>query len=102
MARCVVLRTPVIVTDVFDLTVEVLTVNVAVAEPAVTVTLAGTVATAELLLDSVTLAPPAGAGPLRVTVPVEVLPPRTDVGFKVTELSVGMVTVRDAVRVVPP
>lgn len=102
MARCVVLRTPVIVTDVFDLTVEVLTVNVAVAEPAVTVTLAGTVATAELLLDSVTLAPPAGAGPLRVTVPVEVLPPGTDVGFKVTELSVGMVTVRDAVRVVPP
>ena len=102
MARCVVLRTPVIVTDVFDLTVEVLTVNVAVAEPAVTVTLAGTVATAVLLLDSVTLAPPAGAGPLRVTVPVEGLPPPTEIGFKVTELSVAVVTVKDAVRVVPP
>ena len=102
MARRVAPRTPVIVTDVLDMTPEVLTVKVAVLEPADTVTLAGIVATAVLLLDSVTGAPAAGATPLRVTVPVEVLPPRTDVGFKDTELSVAVVTVKVAVRVTPP
>jgi len=48
--------------------------------PAATVTFAGTVATAVLLLDSVTTAPPDGAGPLNVTVPVDELPPVTVVG----------------------
>lgn len=101
VARCVVLRTPVIVTDLLKVTVKARTVKVAVVEPAETVTLAGTVATAVLLLESVTAAPADGAGPLSVTVPVEVLPPRTEVGLKVTELSVGVVTVSVAVRVVP-
>jgi hypothetical protein len=50
------------------------TVKVAVLEPAGMVTLEGTVATKTLLLDSVTLAPPAGALPLIVTVAVEVRP----------------------------
>ena len=49
---------------------------------AATVTLAGTWAAAVLLLDRVTNAPPTGAGPLSVTVPVEVLPPMTDAGLK--------------------
>jgi len=62
--------------------------KVAVVTPEATVTLAGTVATGVLLLLSVTRAPPAGAGPLSVTVPVDELPPRTDVGLNVTELSV--------------
>ena len=69
---------------------------------AATVTLPGTVAAAVLLLDSVTTAPPAGAGPLSVTVPVELVPPRTEVGFKETVFRVAGVTVRVAVRVAPP
>ena len=62
----------------------VVAVKVAVVAPAATVTVGGTVA-AGLLLVRVTMAPPAGAGPLRVTVPVEGLPPTTLVGFTVTE-----------------
>ena len=66
-------------------TLLVVTVKVALVAPAATVTLAGTVATAVLLLDSVTTAPPLGAAPLRVTVPCEELPPVTLVGFSVSE-----------------
>lgn len=61
------------------------TVNVALMAPAATVTLEGTVAAVVLLLESVTCAPPAGAGPLSVTVPVEEFPPVTLVGFSETE-----------------
>jgi hypothetical protein len=66
-------------------TVLVVTVNVAVGVPAATGTLAGTWAD-ELLLDSVTTAPPVGAAPVRVTVPVEELPPMTLAGLRDTEL----------------
>src|SRR2546422_3052426 len=62
----------------------VVPVNVALVAPAGTVTLAGTVA-AELSLDSATCAPPAGAGPSSVAVPVELLPPVTVVGFTPSE-----------------
>ena len=55
--------------------------NVAVVAPAATVTLDGTVAAAVLLLESAIVAPPAGAAPLSVTVPVEEFPPVTLVGF---------------------
>ena len=63
----------------------VVTVKVALVVPAATVTLAGTVATAMLLLESVTVAPPAGAPPVNVTVPVEELPPVTVAGLRATE-----------------
>src|SRR5216683_889537 len=63
----------------------VLTVNVALVAPAATVTLDGTLAAAVLLLDSATTAPPDGAAPLSVTVPVEEFPPTTLVGFSVSE-----------------
>ena len=58
-----------IVTVVFEDGLLVLTVNVALVCPAATVTLAGTVATFGLLLESVMTVPPEGAGPPRVTVP---------------------------------
>ena len=84
----------------------VLTVNVALLAPAAIVTLEGTRATNVLLLESVTCAPPAGAGPLNVTVPVDEFPPVTLVGLNVSEASVGAgggagVTVREADRVAP-
>jgi len=70
----------------------VLTVNVALLAPAATVTLAGTVAVDVLPLVSVTAAPPASAGPLSVTVPVEdCTPPVTVVGFSASVESVGLI-----------
>ena len=95
---------PEIVTVVDEDTILVLIANVALLAPAVTVTLAGTRATFVLLLESVTWAPPAGAGPLSVTVPVEdCKPPTTLLGLTVREESVGgaAVTVREADRVTP-
>ena len=83
-------------------TVRVVTVKVAVVFPAATVTLAGTVATVVELLERLTTAPPVGAGPLRVTVPVDGFPPFTLVGFSVNELTVGVVTVSVAVVVAVP
>src|SRR5436309_88894 len=74
------------VTGVAAATALVVTGKVALVPPAGTVTLEGTVAAAVLLLESVTWAPPAGAGPLSVTVPVEdCTPPTTLVGFSVSE-----------------
>jgi hypothetical protein len=81
----------------------VATVKFAAVAPAGTVTLAGTVAAA-LLLDSVTAAPPEGAGAFKVTVPVEGLPPPTLAGLRDTAESlapVGGFTVIVALRVVP-
>ena len=77
----------------------VLTVKLALVFPACTVTLDGTVATDVLLLESVTTAPPEGAAAVRVTVPVDLFPPLTMVGFRVSEESVtvaGGVMVREA------
>ncbi len=85
----------------------VLTVKVALVAPAGTATLEGTLV-APLLLESATCAPPAGAGPLSVTVPVEdCAPPITLVGYSVSEESEGAageagVTVSEAVLVTPP
>ena len=67
-----------------ELTAVVVTGKTAVVLAAGTVTLAGTVAE-EVLLDSATVAPPAGAAALRVRVPVEEAPPVTDVGLRDTE-----------------
>lgn len=79
----------------------VLAVNVALVNPAGTVTLDGTLVTAVLLLVSATTAPPAGAGPLSVTVPVEELPPIALDGFIASEVSTGASTVIVAVCVAP-
>ena len=90
-----------IVTDLVVVTVRVVTVNVAVVVPATTVTLAGTVATEVKLLERVITAPPVGAGPFKVTVPVEGVPPLTLLGFRVRALSTGVVTVKVVVRLAP-
>jgi hypothetical protein len=98
----------VIVTVVDVITALVLTVKLAVVAPAATVTLAGTRAAPVLLHESDTTAPPVGAAPLNVTVPVEnCVPPVTLVGFSVNEDSVtggggAGFTVSVAVLVVPP
>jgi hypothetical protein len=65
----------------------VVTVNVAVVAPAATTTLAGTVAETSLE-ESDTEAPPTGAAPLSVTVPVEGEPPSTVPGKSARTLSV--------------
>ena len=86
---------------------DVFTVKVALVAPAGTNTLEGTRA-APLLLESMTVAPPAGAGALSVTVPVEVCrPPITLVGLSVSDESVAGgggvgATVIEAVLVTPP
>ena len=80
-----------------DATPAVFTVKVAVVDPAVTLTLLGTVALV-LFEDSETAIPPLGAGPLSVTVPVEFDPPVTEVGetAKLTKPGGEIVRVPDA------
>ena len=65
----------------FAPTALVVTLKLALLAPAATVTLAGTPATAGLLLERVTTAPPEGAAAVKVAVPVEELGPTTLVGF---------------------
>jgi len=92
------------VTGVAAVTALVVTVNVALVAPAAIVTLAGTAA-ADALLERVTTAPPLGAAPLSVTVPVDGAPPFTVAGLSATEDSATAVagfTVSEAVFVVPP
>jgi hypothetical protein len=99
-------RVPEITAVVLADTALVFTEKLAAVAPAATVTLAGTVAAA-WLLDKVTAAPPEGATPLNVTVPVETLPPTTLVGLSesaeiVTGVGPAGATDRAAVLVTPP
>jgi hypothetical protein len=91
----------VIVTLVVKTTGSVLTVKVAVVEYAGMVTLEGTMAANPLLLDKNTTAPPAGAGPSSVTVPVEEPPPVMLEGFNVSDMSTGGRTISEADWVTP-
>ena len=72
-------------TEVEAVTGLVATVKFALVAPAGTVTIAGTMATAVLLLESASAVPPAGAAVFRVTVPVEGVPPVTLVGSRLRE-----------------
>jgi hypothetical protein len=83
-------RLAVMVTAVEAVIGVVLTTNVADVAPANTVTLTGTVAMG-LLSVNVTIVPPAGAAPLRFTVPFEETPPITVVGLRdIVERTAGI------------
>ena len=77
---------------VFDVTADVLTVKVAEVLPAGMVIVVGTVAE-DPVAERAMASPPVGAPILIVTVPMLVLPPTTDVGLSVTDLTVGGVSV---------
>jgi hypothetical protein len=87
-AEALVPAAAVIVEVAAGVTVRVVTVKVASVVPGATVMLEGTVAMAPLLLDSVTSVPPAGAAALRVTVPVDELPPTTVEAERVSDVGV--------------
>jgi hypothetical protein len=76
-------------------TVLVVILNVATDSPAATVTVCGTVAL-WVLMDKAIDAPPVGAGPLRVTVPVADVPPNTVGGATATLTRVAGVIVSGA------
>ncbi len=86
----------VIVEVVVVATATVVIVNVPVVAPAATVTVAGTVALVELEVRP-TDTPPVPAAPLRVTVPVEDVPPVRVAGLSETLESAAGVIVRVAV-----
>src|SRR5882762_9488068 len=69
-------------------TAMVFTLKLALVAPGATVTLAGTVA-AGSLLESVTGAPPAGAGAFSVTAPVAGFPPDTLAGLRLSDETTG-------------
>ena len=81
-----------------EATVDVVIVKDTDAAPAGTVTLAGGVVLESLELKATTN-PPAGALPLRVTVPVDVEPPTMVVGFRLKPVRLGGLMVNVAVLV---
>ena len=83
--------------DVFALTGVVVTVNVADDCPAATVTLDGTTACVGRELLTLTTAPPAGAGPVSVTVASTLPPPVTVDGLSTSAAVLGSATVSVAV-----
>src|SRR5262249_6085088 len=77
-------------TGVDEATEKLVIGKVTLVAPAGTVTLAGTAATAVLLLESVRNVPPAGAGVVSTMLPCAVLPPVTPLGASVrADISVG-------------
>jgi len=90
----------VTVPDVAVATAVVVAVNLAVDEPAATVTLTGTVI--DFVEDESLTTMAVSAVALSVTRPAELAPPVTLVGERVTELTANGFTVRIAVSVTPP
>jgi len=76
---------------------KVVIVKFAEVVPASTVTLAGTVVEGDMPPPSETKIPPAGASPLRVTVPVTLFPPTRVAGDRLKLVSTGVLIVNVAV-----
>ena len=74
------------VTGVEAVTTLVVIVKLALLAPAATVTLTGTVA-GPVPAERATTAPPVGAGLVRVTLPIALSPPTTELGVMVSALS---------------
>ena len=89
------------VIDVESATALVPMLKLALVAPAATVTLAG-IEVAPLLSESVTCAPPAGAGPFSVTVPVTAVPPVTIAWLRLSAAMLCGSTVTAPLRVAPP
>src|SRR5512133_1757221 len=89
LAEVVVSKNAVMVTNVLFPTVNVVTVKLAEVCPAGTLTMPGTRAAFALLVASVTEIPPAGAGALKNTLPVALVPPLTIVGLIVIDCRSG-------------
>ena len=87
--------------EVDTATTLVATLNVALVAPAAMVTVAGT-EVAALLSESWTIAPPAGAAPSSMTVPVTEVPPVTLEALRLSDATRGGVTVTVPVCVAPP
>ena len=85
-----------IVADAWARTGEVFSVSVALGIPSGTVTVVAVV-TSALLLETVKVVPPAGAIPLRYTVPIEGVPPTTDVGVRIMPVGTAGVTMNPLV-----
>jgi hypothetical protein len=77
-------------------------VKSALVLPAGTVTLVGTVVAQASLLERATTAPPAGASPLSITLPVEAVPADTVAGSTVTVAMWDHVMRPVALQVAPP
>jgi hypothetical protein len=92
----------VIVTDVSEETLPVATLNAAADCPAATVTEAGTLAAAALLLVNETFAPPVGATASSVTFAVEDAPEEIDGAELFTEATDVAVVDPPPVPVLPP
>jgi hypothetical protein len=90
-----------IVTAVGAMTDFVETLNVAVVEPAGTVTVEGTIAAA-LSEESETVVPPVGAAEASVTVPEVELVPITPLGLSETDETAGAATLVSGLLLLPP
>jgi len=88
-------------TDVLADTGNEETLNVPLVAAPAMVKLAGTVAALGLLLVRVMLKPAVGAGPLRITVATELLPPVSVPGTNVNDVNTAGLTVKFALRLFP-
>ena len=96
--RVVPLHVAMITAEVEAVTGAVLTGKLVPEAPAGTVTVAGTAATEGVALESARITPPAGAGPVSVTVACDVSPPMTAAGSTLTAPRAGGSTVSVAIR----